>query len=89
MGNFLRITKTTKSGLSAGEDLLRLQGIFSVIPVCIGPGQTAFIVTPEGPSSTANALVKPTTPCLEAVYGLMPAEPPSPSVLAIFTTLPC
>ena len=43
------------------------KGIFSVIPVCIGPGHTALTVTPSGPNSTANALVRPTTPCLEAV----------------------
>jgi hypothetical protein len=40
------------------------------MPVWIGPGQMQFTVTPFAPSSTASARVRPTTPCLLAVYGL-------------------
>ena len=62
-----RLPPDLQTVLRRAKVSLDSEGIFSVIPVCIGPGQTAFIVTPDGPSSTANALVKPTTPCLEAV----------------------
>ena len=58
------------------------------MPVLIGPGHTQFTVTPCGPSSHASERVRPTTPCLLAVYGLRNGVAPSPSVDAMFTTRP-
>ena len=58
------------------------------MPVWIGPGQMQFTVTPDAPSSTASARVSPTTPCLLAVYGLLNAVAPSPSVEAMLTIRP-
>ena len=46
------------------------------MPVCIGPGPTAFTVIPSSPNSTASERVNPTTPCFAAVYADAVAEPP-------------
>ena len=45
-------------------------------------------VTPCGPSSQASERVRPTTPCLLAVYGEMYGVAPRPSVDAMFTMRP-
>src|SRR4026208_958758 len=54
----------------------------------MGPGQIQLTVTPRRPSSTARDRVSPITPCLLAVYGLIPAVAPRPSVEAIVTMRP-
>ena len=48
----------------------------------------AFTVTPERPSSTARARVRPTTPCLLAVYAEMNGVAPRASLEAVLTMRP-
>ena len=55
--------------------------------VLIGPGQMQLTVRPVEPNSLAKDLVKPMTPCLAAVYGLLRGVAPRPSVEEIFTIL--
>ncbi len=52
------------------------------------PGHTAFTVIPVGASSLPSALVKPTTPCLDAEYGAPSTTPCLPAVDAILTMRP-
>jgi hypothetical protein len=63
-------------------------GTLSVPGVLIGPGETAFTVTPNGANSSARLRVNPMMPALAAAYSTIFGVGTSAMLEAIFNILP-
>src|SRR5699024_11719957 len=60
----------------------------SIAGVMVVPGAILLIRMPCFPYSNATDFVKPTTACLDAVYGVIFGEPSKPAPEAEFTIAP-
>src|SRR6266850_86760 len=71
-----------------GASAPRIRTVLARSPVCTAPGQIALIVIPCAACVMARCFVRPTTPCLLAVYAGPPPEPTRPATEAMLTMRP-
>src|SRR5437867_4484247 len=71
-----------------GASAPRMRTVLARSPVCTAPGQMALTVIPCAACVMARCFVRPTTPCLLAVYAGPPPEPTRPATEAMLTMRP-